>query len=112
MLNQLIISGRMIDNPKFRKSEDGEIVADITLAVPRPYKNESGEYEIDFIPCILWKSIAESTIECCQQGDLVAVKGRLQTSKDIDNKLEINIVAEKVSFLSSKSIDKEDRDDR
>ncbi len=67
------------------------------LAVPRSYKNENGEYETDFIPCVLWNTIAVSTCEYCKKGDLVGVKGRIQNIAD-----KIEIIAERVTFLSSK----------
>ena len=44
-----------------RETENGKKVTNITLAVPRSYKNAKGEYETDFIDCVLWTGIAEST---------------------------------------------------
>ncbi len=96
MLNQIVVVGRMVSDPQINETENGK-VATITLAVPRSYKNENGEYETDFIPCVLWKGIATNTCEYCKKGDLIGIKGRMQS---IENKLEI--IAEKVTFLSSK----------
>ena len=112
MLNQTILVGRIVRDPEIRETENGNKVTNITLAVQRPYKNIAGDYETDFIDCVLWKTVAETTSEYCKKGDLIGIKGRLQTSKDNDNKTEINVVAERVTFLSSRNIDKEDRDDR
>lgn len=39
----------------------------------------NGEYETDFINCVLWDSVAKSTSEYCKKGDIVGIKGRLQT---------------------------------
>lgn len=113
MLNQSIIVGSIVDSPKFRETEDGTKVADITLEVQRTTKNERGEYDVDFIPCVLWKGVAETTAEYCQKGDLIGVRGRIQTFKNNDDKTEINVVAERVTFLSSKKMpDKEEIDAR
>ena len=52
----------------------------------------------------LWNGIAETTCEYCKKSDLVGVKGRLQTSqydKDGETKYVMDVIAEKVSFLSS-----------
>ena len=104
MLNQTVIVGRIAKDPELRETENGKKVTNVTLAVPRSFKNANGEYETDFISCVLWKGIAESTVEYCKKGDLVGVKGRIQTrvyEKDEEKKYSTEIVAEKITFLSS-----------
>ena len=103
MLNQIVIVGRLVRDPELRQTEGGKKVTNITLAVPRSYKNSSGEYETDFIDCVLWTGIAENTTEYCRRGDILGVKGRVQTRtfENDDKKTYITeVVAEKVSFLS------------
>lgn len=97
MLNQAVIVGRLVEKPIVEENENGKKVCNITLAVPRSYKNAEGEYDTDFIRCILWNGIAENTAEYCNKGDLVGVKGRLQCLGGN----ELQLVAEKVSFLSN-----------
>jgi single-strand DNA-binding protein len=105
MLNQSILVGRIVREPEVRETESGTKVSNITLAVPRSYKNVNGEYDTDFINCVLWKGIAESTAEYCQKGDLIGIKGRLETrtieTEEIPKHNTIELVAEKVTFLSS-----------
>lgn len=101
MLNQIVLVGRLVSDPQINETENGRKVSVITLAVSRCYKNMNGEYDTDFIPCILWNGIAETTTEYCKKGDLVGIKGRIQTKQE-DNKNLIEIVAEKVTFLSSR----------
>lgn len=105
MLNQLIVVGRLVKNPELRKTETGKNVTNITLAVPRSFKNINGEYETDYIDCVLWSAVAESTTEYCKKGDLLGVRGRIQTRKfeTEDEKVRqlTEVVAEKVTFLSS-----------
>lgn len=104
MLNQTVIVGRIAKDPELRETENGKKVTNVTLAVPRSFKNAEGIYETDFINCVLWKGIAESTVEYCKKGDLVGVKGRIQTrvyEKDEEKKYATEVVAEKVTFLSS-----------
>ena len=108
MLNQIVIVGRLVQDPEIKELENGKKVTNITLAVPRSYKNSEGIYETDFIPCIVWNRLAENTEEFCKKGDIVGVKGRLQTDtyeKDGKNITKLNVVAEKVTFLSSKKED-------
>ncbi len=105
MVNQLIVIGRLVKDPELRKTENGRNVTNITLAVPRSYKNINGEYETDFIDCTLWSTVAETTTEYCHKGDLLGVKGRLQMrtieKEDEKPKQNLEVVAEKVTFLSS-----------
>ena len=91
MLNQTILVGRLVDQPK--KEEKG---ASITIAIPRSYKNINGEYETDFITVKLWNVIATDTCEYCRKGDLIGIRGRLESNK---NGLEI--IADKITFLST-----------
>ena len=64
-----------------------------------------GEYETDFLDCTLWQAVAESTVEYCKKGDIVGVRGRLQSStyeKDGERKYATEVIAEKVTFLTNK----------
>lgn len=112
MLNQLVIVGRLVKDPEVKELEKGKKVSNITLAVGRSYKNEDGIYETDFIDCILWNSIASNTVEYCKKGDIVGVKGRIQTryiGEEEQKTKVIEIIAEKVTFLSSRK--EENRDE-
>ena len=101
MLNQVVMVGRLLEKPEIKELENGKKVGTITLIVPRCYKNEDGEYEKDFIDCMLWSGIAENTAEYCNKGDVVGVKGRIETII-IDKVKHTNVIAEKVTFLSNK----------
>lgn len=109
MLNQAVLVGRIVQTPELRETESGKKITRVTLAVPRSFKNSNGEYETDFISCVMWKGVAENTVEYCKQGDLVGVKGRIQ-SRQYENDEEqkrhiVEVIAEKVTFLSSKKVD-------
>lgn len=112
MLNQAIFVGRLVADPVVRETEKGN-VSNITLAIPRPYKNAEGVYEADFIDFVLWKGIADNTAEYCKKGDLVGIKGRVQSSIEEQNgerKKLMNVIAEKVTFLSTKANVKEEQE--
>ena len=109
MLNQIVIAGRLVADPEITMCENNKKRTCITVAVPRSYKNMDGNYDTDFIRCVLWNLIAENTCEYCKKGDIVGVKGRLQTSnyedKDGNKKYNVDVIAEKVTFLASKRAD-------
>lgn len=113
MLNQVVVVGRLVSDPTVKENENGAKVSNITLAVPRSYKNENGEYDTDFVDCTLWGGICENACEYCHKGDLLGVKGRIQTGnyeKDGEKRKSTQIVAEKITFLSSSKTHEQDND--
>ena len=112
MLNQVVLVGRIVGDVEVKELEEGRRVANLKLAVNRSYKNAEGIYETDFINCRIWDNIATNVKEYCQKGDIVGVKGRLQSStfekEDGSKGSRIEVIAEKVTFLSSKRTDDEE----
>lgn len=103
-MNNVLFVGRLTKNPELIETENGYKRTFIVIAVPRNYKNANGEYDCDFIRCILWNAQAEHTCEYCKKGDIVGVKGRLETStyeKEGSLKYESQVVVDKISFLKT-----------
>lgn len=106
MLNQIVLVGRLTHDIAVNKSDNGVKVATISLAIPRSFKNSDGTYDTDFINCVAFDAIAENTCEYCSKGDIVGVKGRVQSrtiEKDDKKETIMEIICEKVTFLSSKT---------
>ena len=99
MLNQIVLVGRITKTPEIIENQDGSKFAILNLAIPRTFKNEKGEYDTDFIDCALWKGIAENTCNYVKKGDIVGIRGRIQ---NVNNTAQLQIVAEKVTFLSNR----------
>jgi len=102
MMNNFMVIGRLVNDVEL-KEENGKKYADITLAIPRNYKNEEGIYETDFIHFTIYDSTALNTSEYCRKGDIIGVRGRLETK---DNQL--CLLVEKLSFISSKKNNEEE----
>lgn len=115
MVNQIVLVGRIARAPEVKVSESGKKYASLTLAVPRNYKNINGEYDTDFLDCTLWTNVAESTSEYCSTGDMIGVKGRVQNriieAPDGTKRRRTEIVAERVTFLTSNPNRKRDEID-
>lgn len=118
MLNQVIFVGRLTADPEVTTTKNGKEVSNITLAVPRSYKNKDGEYETDFVDVALWDKVAGATAEYCKKGDLIGIKGRVETNnyetEAGEKRKSTQIIAEKITFLSSakeKEADKEASDE-
>lgn len=115
MLNTYCLVGRLVSDPKIIETENDRKVCNITLAVPRSFKNMDGIYETDFISATLLETIAKSVCEYCHKGDLIVLKGRIKSNvvaddsehydASISEKLEL--IVDKVSFLSSKAKEEE-----
>jgi single-strand DNA-binding protein len=106
LLNRVVLAGRLTKDPDLRYTPNGVAVANFTLAVNRPFSNQSGEREADFINCVVWRKPAENLANYMSKGSLVGVDGRIQTrSYDGDDNKRVyvtEIVADSVQFLESK----------
>ena len=103
MLNSVVVVGRICEKPTLIELESGRKNCSIVLSVNRAYKNSNGDYETDYIPCLLWQGIAQNVVDYCKQGDIIGIRGKIENR---DNKLQV--VAEKVTFLSSKKVEGEE----
>ncbi|SMC00028.1 single-strand binding protein [Thermanaeromonas toyohensis ToBE] len=103
MLNRVILIGRLVRDPELRYTPNGVAVANFTLAVDRPYVNQQGERETDFIRISLWRRLAETCASHLGKGRLVAVEGRLQVrtyeTSDGQRRQVTEVVADDVRFL-------------
>ncbi len=106
MLNNVILIGRLVEKPILKNLDDGLKVSNFVLAVTRPFKNQAGEYETDFIPASLWYANASNVYQYCDKGDAICVKGRLTHKiQEIDGKNYsfLEMIGEKLIFLNNKS---------
>ena len=105
MLNNVLLVGRLTENPEER-TESSKTVVTIVVAIQRGFKNSEGLFVTDFIKCTLWNSIAPNAVEYLKKGDIVGIKGRIQTESYKTNKgitkYNTEVLAEKITFLSNK----------
>lgn len=104
MLNQVMFIGRLTADPELVELEDGKLVSNVTLAVQRPFKNQDGLYETDFVNVTLWQGLAENLNQFCEKGSLIFLRGRVQIKKIFIEDKTINtieIIGERISYLSS-----------
>lgn len=94
MLNQMIMVGRLLQTNEERK--------EIVISVPRSYKNEDGIYENDEITIKVMDGILNNVINYIKVGDVIGVKGRIKATKMASGS-DIELVAERITFLSNKS---------
>ena len=106
MLNQVVLVGKAVGVPSFKETSNGIKYAELILEIERNFKNTQGDFETDQVQCMLWRNLAESTIEQCTDGALLGVKGRVQSNnyegKDNVRIYHCEVIAEKVSFLGTR----------
>lgn len=104
MTNSVVLVGRITKDLSIQEKENNKR-AFLVLAVPREFKNSDGNYETDFIKCTLWNGVATNTKEYCKKGDVIGIKGRLQSSqfeKDGETVYTMEVIVDKVTFLTPK----------
>lgn len=106
-MNKLIILGRLVRDPEIRYTQTGKVVAQFTLAVDRPFSNEEGQRESDFIPVVIWGKQAETIGNNVHKGQRLLVEGRLQIrsydAKDGSKRYVTECVASGFSFIEKKA---------
>lgn len=107
MLNRIILIGRLTRDPELRYVPSGHPVASFTLAVDRPFANQQGERDTDFIDIVAWRKLAEQASQHLSKGRLVAVEGRLQIrsyeTQDGQKRRVAEVVADGIRFLDKKT---------
>ncbi|MGI5823721.1 MAG: single-stranded DNA-binding protein [Dethiobacteria bacterium] len=106
-MNCVNLIGHLAQDPELRYTPgEGTAVANFTLAVNRPFLNQKGEREADFIRIVTWRKLAESCARNLSKGRQVAVEGRLQIrsydDRDGIRRIAAEVVARSVHFLGGR----------
>lgn len=105
MLNRIILIGRLVADPQLRYTTGGIPVTNFRIAVDRPYTNQQGERETDFIDIVVWRKMAETVAHNITKGRLVAVDGRLQIRQyewEGQKRQAAEVYADDVRFLDKR----------
>lgn len=71
--------GRLTKDVDLRYSQAGTAVARFSIAINRPFKNQNGEQEVDFINCIAFGKRAETIAQYVKKGHRIGITGSVQT---------------------------------
>lgn len=107
MLNRVVLVGRLTKDVSLRYTPSGVAVANFTLAVNRPFTNQQGERDADFVNIVVWRRQAENASNFLRKGSLAGVDGRVQTRSYDNNEGQrvfvTEVMAESVQFLEPKN---------
>ena len=106
-MNKIILMGRLVRDPEVRYTQTGKVVCQFTIAVDRPFSNQEGQREADFIPVIVWGKQAELCGNSLAKGQRVLVEGRLQIrsydAKDGSKRWVTEVIANSSEFIERRS---------
>ena len=106
-MNKVVLIGRLTRDPELRYTGNNTPVATFSLAVNRPFSNQQGEREADFINIVVWRKQAENVKNYLTQGSQCAVEGRIQTRNYDDQngqkRYVTEVIADNVEFLGSRN---------
>lgn len=105
-MNKIILMGRLTKDPEQTTTPAGISRTAFTVAVNRRYKDSSGNYPADFIPCVAWREAADFIPKYFGKGDAIAVEGTLQVrsyqAQDGSKRTASEVVVEHVEFCGNK----------
>ena len=106
MLNSCVFMGRLTADPEIRHTNSGTPVTSVTIACDRDYIRQGEDRQTDFIDVTAWGKTAEFACNYFRKGMLVAVEGRLESSKWVDkagnNRVSYFINADHLHFAERK----------
>lgn len=106
MYNKAILMGRLTAEPELKYTQSGTAVVSFRLAADRPYKDQSGQRQADFISIQAWRQTAELVCSHFHKGDPILVEGSIQTRSYEDrqgqNRTITEVVADRIGFLPGK----------
>ena len=105
--NKVIIIGNMVSDPELKQTPSGVSVCRFRLAVQRKYAKEEGQQTADFLDIVAWRQTAEFICKYFKKGNPILVCGQIQSrnweDKDGTKRYSVEILADEVSFVASKS---------
>ena len=78
-MNKVVLIGRLTRDPELRYTSSNIPSATFSLAVNRPFQNQNGVREADFINIVMWRKQAETAKKYLTKGSLISIEGRIQT---------------------------------
>ena len=78
-----------------------------TIAVDRPFVNQDGQHEADFIPIVIWGKQAEVCGNSFVKGQRILIEGRLQIrsydTKDGSKRYATEVIVSSFNFIEKKT---------
>lgn len=108
-MNRITLIGNLCNDPTSRTTQSGITCTSFTVAVNRRNRSSAaeGQPEADFFRVAAWRGLGDTCAKYLAKGRKVAVVGPVSlntfTGKDGANHATLEVTAEDVEFLSSRS---------
>lgn len=105
-MNKIILLGRFTRDPEVRYTSTGKVLCQGTIAVDRPFVNQDGQHEADFIPIVIWGKQAEVCGNSFVKGQRILIEGRLQIrsyDKDGLKRYATEVIVSSFNFIEKKT---------
>lgn len=116
--NTCTLIGNLTRNPELKYTPSGTAVVNLSLAVNRKFKQgEEMREEVDYFDVVAFGKTAENAGQYLAKGHPILAHGRLQQrrweTQDGQKRSKVEVVADKINFLSKPSVDGQasDRED-
>lgn len=107
-MNSAKLYGRLTKDVELRETSTGRKVSTFSLATKRTYKDQNGEYGVDFHNIVVWNrgekgKQAENCAKYLRKGSECIIEGRIETrsyeAKDGSKRYITEIKADNVTFV-------------
>lgn len=108
MINNVVLVGRLGNDPEMQYTPSGTAITKFRLAVSRPPRRDApeGEDQTDWLNIVTFGKVAENCAQYLDKGSLVGIEGRVQSrtwqTSDGQRRYSVEINARNVQFLESR----------
>ena len=106
--NKVILAGNLTRDPELRYTPKGSAIADLSMAINRTWKSESGETkeEVTFVDVAAYGRTAEVIAQYLKKGRPLLIEGRLKLDQWDDKQTgqkrsKLRVVCDTFQFLDS-----------
>jgi single-strand DNA-binding protein len=107
MINNVVLVGRIANDPEMKYSTTGTAITTFRIAVDRGRKDPSGNDQVDWLSVVCFQKTAELVAQYLDKGSMIGIEGRIQSRQwetpEGQKRSAVEIVANRVSFMESKS---------
>lgn len=109
-MNDARFTGNLTKDPEAKAMSNGKLRCTFTLAVSRPYFNQLGQRDADFIPFVAYDKNAELAQKYLAKGRKILIISHVKTGnyeKDGQRIYTTEFVVDRIEFLSAVQQDKQ-----
>jgi single-strand DNA-binding protein len=100
-MNTVNIIGRLVRDPEVRRTEDGQVICNLRIAIDDAFSKED---RTDFLSVTVFGNQAEVCERYLKKGSLTGVSGRLRSDAYTDaegvKRYPVKLIADRVQFLT------------